>query len=86
MALRRDAKYCGESVSVGLSACVCTHIKNHSPSFTKFVKNVDRLPWFGPHLAALQYVMYGTSGFVDDVMFSSSGPCGCFFQCFSHVV
>jgi len=41
-----------------------------SPIFYAFC----RLPWLGPSLTALRYVMCGTSGFVYDVIFSYDGP------------
>jgi len=77
---RRDAKYCNQYVC--LSVClfavylsVCLHsFKFLWLNFTKFSVHVDcgcGLVLLWQHCDSLH-----TSGFVDDAMFSHSGPCG----------
>jgi len=59
----RCAKYCDECVCLS----VCLSVRSYISETT-----LRRWTWLGLPLTALQYVMYSTSGFVDDVMFSVS--------------
>jgi len=43
---------------VCLSVCPLAYIKNHSPTINKFYIHNYLLPWIGPLLTAMQYVMY----------------------------
>jgi len=42
-------------------------------------------PWLGPPLTTMQYVMYSTSGFVDDVMFAHNEVYGAWLKPWFHI-
>ena len=53
------AKYCAQRVCMFDCLFVCSHISETTCSnFTKFVLYVLPLPWLGPLLTAVRYVMY----------------------------
>ena len=59
-----------------MTVSVCLSVREHiSRTTSPIVTNFCSLcPWLGPPLAALQYVMYCTSGFMDVVIFAHNGP------------
>jgi len=61
------------SVSVHLSFCLSTHISQKLHEFHRILYTCELWLSLGPLLMSLLYMC--TSGFVDYVIFSHSGPC-----------